>query len=120
LPRFSHEQIHEYLRLRMGKAKGEAAWTAIDGIYDLKSLADRPQLLDIIIDSLPDLMRAGQRGERRHALPAPTPTAGWKTRTHAPGERQSSAEQLRGVLEALAMELWRRDGQRIHHADLFD
>ena len=119
LPRFSHEQIHEYLRLRMGKAKGEAAWTAIDGIYDLKSLADRPQLLDIIIESLPDLVARGSAvnaGTLYHAY-----TNRWlEDPDLRHRERQSSAEQLRRVLEALATELWRRDGQRIHHADLFD
>lgn len=72
----------------------------------------------MIIDSLPELLREGQ-----------TVTAGalylrytnrWlEDPAIRPTDRQSSSDELRGVLEALAVELWRRDGQRIHHADLY-
>ncbi|MBN8454117.1 NACHT domain-containing protein [Accumulibacter sp.] len=118
LQRFSDEQIREYLRKRVGEDEGARAWRTIERLYDLRSLADRPQLLEMIIDSLPELLRAGQ-----------TVTAGalylrytnrWlEDPAIRPADRQSSSDELRGVLEALAVELWRRDGQRIHHADLY-
>jgi WD40 repeat protein/MinD-like ATPase involved in chromosome partitioning or flagellar assembly len=118
LQRFGDEQIREYLRKRLGEDEGRRAWLAIDRLYNLKSLADRPQLLEMIIDSLPDLLRAGQ---------SVTPGALYLRYTNRwlddpairPADRQSSSGELRGVLEALAVELWRRDGQRIHHADLY-
>jgi hypothetical protein len=121
LPRFNPDQIRDYLRLRLGERKGEEAWRTIDGIYDLKSLADRPQLLDIIIESLPDLVAGLPAGGvvSAGALYLAYTNRWLEDPRIRPSERQSSAEQLRRVLETLAVELWRRDGQRIHHADLF-
>ena len=118
LPRFTHRQIQDYLKRRMGERKGKEAWKTIDGIYDLKSLADRPQLLDIIIESLPELATQG-RAVTAGALYLAYTNKWLEDPRIRPSERQSSSEQLRHVLETLAVELWRRDGQRIHHADLF-
>jgi hypothetical protein len=102
----------------LAKTRAAGRGLAIDRLYNLKSLADRPQLLEMIIDSLPELLRAGQ---------SVTPGALYLRYTNRwlddpairPADRQSSSGELRGVLEALAVELWRRDGQRIHHADLY-
>ncbi|CAK0738238.1 dynein assembly factor with WDR repeat domains 1 [Gammaproteobacteria bacterium] len=118
LPRFTHEQIQEYLRLRMGKRKGAETWTTINNIYNLKSLADRPQLLDIIIDSLPRLVARGG-AVNAGALYLAYTNQWLEDPRIRPSKRQSNDEQLRRVLETLAGELWRRDGQRIHHSDLF-
>ncbi|MDZ4251053.1 MAG: restriction endonuclease, partial [Sulfuritalea sp.] len=118
LPRFSHAQIRRYLHLRLGQRKGAEAWQTIDGIYDLKSLADRPQLLDIIVESLPDLVAKGGAVSAGALYLAYTNK--WLDDPRIrPSERQSASDQLRRVLETLAVELWRREGQRIHHADLF-
>jgi WD40 repeat protein len=117
LPRFTHEQIQSYLDKRLGEAQGQAAWQSIEAIYNLKSLADRPQLLDMIIDSLPELQAKGE-----------TITAGALYQTYTnrwledekirPADRQTNAEELRNILALLAVNLWQRDGQRIHHAEL--
>ncbi|WP_374327161.1 KGGVGR-motif variant AAA ATPase [Azonexus sp.] len=116
LPRFNETQIKEYLSKRFGARGAKQAWEDIQGIYNLPNLADRPQLLDIIIDSLPDLKNSGE-----------TVTAGalylrytnrWLDDYHHI-DRQSSSNDLLLILEALAVELWRRDGQRIHHGDLY-
>ncbi|MBP7080394.1 MAG: restriction endonuclease, partial [Rhodocyclaceae bacterium] len=117
LPRFTHGQIQQYLNLRLGATKGNQAWQTIDGIYNLKSLADRPQLLDIIVESLPRLMTKG--GVVSAGTLYLEYTNVWLDGPGRPTERQSSSEQLRRVLETLAVELWRREGQQIHHADLF-
>jgi MinD-like ATPase involved in chromosome partitioning or flagellar assembly len=118
LPRFSDEQIREYLHKRLGADAGRQAWTAIDRLYNLKSLADRPQLLEMIIESLPDLLREGQTVSPG-ALYLRYTNRWLEDPAIRPADRQSSSTELRGVLEALAVELWRRDGQRIHHADLY-
>ncbi len=118
LPRFTDAQIQDYLQRRLGEREGGKAWQAIDRIYHLRGLADRPQLLEMIIHSLPELLRSGQTVSAG-ALYLRYTNRWLEDPAIRPVDRQSSSEQLRAVLEALAVELWRRDGQRIHHVDLY-
>ncbi|WP_371325231.1 pentapeptide repeat-containing protein [Dechloromonas sp. ZY10] len=116
LPRFDHEQIQQYLSTRLGKKDGKQAWKDIRNIYNLASLADRPQLLDIIIGSLPDLKRSGE-AVTAGALYLRYTNCWLNDYRHS--DRQSNSNELLVILEALAVELWQRDGQRIHHGDLY-
>jgi WD40 repeat protein/MinD-like ATPase involved in chromosome partitioning or flagellar assembly len=116
LPRFDHAQIQHYLRKRLGEKQGKQAWGDIRSIYNLSSLADRPQLLDIIIESLPDLKRSGE-AVTAGALYLRYTNCWLNDYRHI--DRQSNSDELLAILEALAVELWRRDGQRIHHGDLY-
>lgn len=116
---FTPEQVRQFLVLRLGQAAGEAALKFLRE-QQMMELGDRPQLLDIIIASLPAL----QENQARHGQPLST-GALYQTYTNKwldefkPVERQSSSEQLRSVLEELALLLWQRVGNRIHYGDLF-
>ena len=117
LARFEDAQIRDYLAKRLGAAAGQAAWAQIDAIYDLKSLADRPQLIEIIIGSLPRLA-AGGRAVTAGALYLEYTNAWLDDPAIRPAERQSNSDELRCILETLSIELWRREGQQIHYRDL--
>jgi WD40 repeat protein len=117
LPRFNNEQILEYLTKRLGPGAGAEAWNKIDSIYDLKSLADRPQLIEIIIGSLPRLSAGGQ-AVTAGALYLEYTNAWLDDPSIRPADRQSSSDELRCILETLALELWHREGQQIHYRDL--
>ena len=117
LATFTDAQIGEYLRKRLGQERAHEAEAFIKRAR-LSTLADRPQLLEMIVKSLPDLMQLQAGG---HALSAgalyQTYTNDWLD-SFKPVERQSSSEQLRLILETLAFTLWNREGNRIHYADL--
>jgi predicted NACHT family NTPase len=86
----------------------------------LLQLGDRPQLLDIIIQSLPKLKQ--QEAASGHALSTGALyriyTDKWLD-DYKPVERQSNSEQLRCILAVLAQELWQREGNRMHYGDLY-
>ncbi len=117
MPRFSDAQIQEYLAKRLGDREGAKAYQFIEKTYNLKSLADRPQLLEIIVHSLPRLAARG--GAVTSGALYLEYTNEWLER-FGPRERQAQAEELRQVLEVLAGLLWGRAGNRIHYGDLFD
>ncbi|TXT33234.1 MAG: WD-40 repeat-containing protein, partial [Comamonadaceae bacterium] len=86
----------------------------------LLELGDRPQLLDIIIASLPDLKlkQASTGAALNTGALYQIYTNKWLD-DFKPTERQSSSETLRTVLEELAHTLWQRVGNRLHYGDLF-
>ncbi len=114
---FTAAQISEFLLKRLGAQDAAKAETFIANAR-LQPLTDRPQLLDMIVKSLPDLMAAQQGGT------VLSPGALYQIYTNdwldnfKPVERQSSSEQLRAILDHLAFILWNRGGNRIHYADL--
>ena len=65
LQEFNEAQILDYLRKTRG-ARAEADWTKIQAIYNLRDLAQRPLLLEMIVKSLPRLQMevTAQRGVR--------------------------------------------------------
>ena len=117
LPVFSDAQIADYLNKRLGKVEAEKALTQIETIYGLKGLATRPQLLEIIIRSLPRLAAAG--GEITAGKLYWEYTTEWleSNQIRLIGT-QASPDQLRTALESLALHLLRRQNARIHYADL--
>jgi hypothetical protein len=84
------------------------------------SLGDRPQLLDIIIASLPalQLQQASSGAAMNVGGLYQIYTNAWLN-DFKPTERQSSSDTLRTVLEELAHSLWQRLGNRLHYGDLF-
>jgi WD40 repeat protein/uncharacterized protein YjbI with pentapeptide repeats/Mrp family chromosome partitioning ATPase len=116
---FTPEQVRQFLVLRLGESKGEEALKFLRE-QRMMELGDRPQLLDIIIASLPAL-------QERQARSGETLSTGALYQTYTnkwlddfkPAERQSSSAMLRSVLEELALLLWQRVGNRIHYGDLF-
>ena len=116
---FTPEQVRQFLVLRLGPAKGEEALAFLRE-QRMMELGDRPQLLDIIIASLPALKEHQARSGEALSTGAlyQTYTNKWLD-DFKPAERQSNSAMLRSVLEELALLLWQRVGNRIHYGDLF-
>ncbi|ROZ76167.1 KGGVGR-motif variant AAA ATPase [Ramlibacter sp. WS9] len=116
---FDAKQIEQFLTRRLGNAQGHEALQFLKQ-HKLLELGDRPQLLDIIIASLPDLKQRQASGNAIVNVGAlyQTYTNKWLD-DFKPTERQSSSETLRTVLEELARVLWQRVGNRLHYGDLF-
>lgn len=112
---FTPEQIQEFLRLRLGTKEAQQTWTFMQR-HGLTQLGDRPQLLDVIIQSLPKLREQG--GQFSPGALYGAYTNQWLD-DFKPTERQSSSRQLRAVLEVLAGVLWQREGNRLHYGDLY-
>ncbi|MGH9349633.1 MAG: KGGVGR-motif variant AAA ATPase, partial [Vicinamibacterales bacterium] len=119
LERFTEAQVREYLIKRLGSDEGKRAAAFLREHY-LNTLADRPQLLDLIIKSLPRLRQVEASGGRMVTTGAlyEAYTDEW-LEDFKPRERQSGSAQLRAILELLAGVLWGRAGNRIHYGDLY-
>jgi predicted NACHT family NTPase len=63
LQEFDEPRIQQYLKKACGPSYEEDRQT-IQSIYDLKELAQRPVLLDIVVKSLPQLRAEGEVGRR--------------------------------------------------------
>jgi WD40 repeat protein/uncharacterized protein YjbI with pentapeptide repeats len=116
---FNPDQVSRFLTLRLGEAKGHEALAFLREQHMLE-LGDRPQLLDIIIASLPSLKeRQARSGEPLSTgVLYQTYTNKWLDE-FKPVERQSTSDLLRTVLEELALLLWQRVGNRLHYGDLY-
>ena len=116
---FDRKQIEQFLTLRLGRQQGQEALQFLQK-QRLLDLGDRPQLLDIIIASLPGLklQQASSGAVVSVGSLYQTYTNRWLD-DFKPTERQSSSETLRTVLEELAHTLWQRVGNRLHYGDLF-
>jgi WD40 repeat protein len=112
---FTAAQVKQFLQRRLGDLHAHQALNFMQK-HGLIELGDRPQLLEVIINSLPKLREQG--GQFSPGALYQAYTSIW-LEDFKPTERQSSSEQLRGVLEVLAAELWGRTGNRLHYADLF-
>ena len=112
---FSAEQVQQFLTLRLGEAEARKASDFMQQ-HGLAELGDRPQLLEVIIASLPDLQAQGGAVSAGALYRAYTDR--WLD-DFKPAERQSSSAQLRQVLGVLAGLLWAREGNRMHYGDLY-
>jgi WD40 repeat protein len=117
LPPFEETQIVAYLHKRLGEEAGDAAWADIQHLYGLQELAAVPQLLDIILDTLPELTARGVT-----ATPGALYylyTEKWlKDSRYRLKEMALSADQVAVLLERLSSLLWAADDKRLHYADL--
>ncbi|MBL8484726.1 MAG: restriction endonuclease, partial [Rhodocyclaceae bacterium] len=115
LPLFTTDQIKDYLARRLGADEAERARKFIHDTYNLEALAEVPQLLDMMVGSLPELMARG--GDVSAGALYVTYTNQWLQRYRRKAQ-ELSAEQLRSLLEWLARLLWARPDNHIHYADL--
>ncbi len=116
---FDTQQIQQFLTLRLGTEQGAKALQFLKA-QNMLALGDRPQLLDIIIASLPDLqLRQASTGASLNTGALYQIYTNQWLDDFKPTERQSSSETLRTVLEELAHTLWQRVGNRLHYGDLF-
>ncbi|MBL8446946.1 MAG: pentapeptide repeat-containing protein [Zoogloeaceae bacterium] len=115
LPAFTEAQVREYLARRLGQVEGEQAWERIGQIYGLRELAATPQLLEMIVTSLPELMAGGRQVTRASLYLSYTNR--WLDTVRL-ARAEVSTEHLRALLERVASELWSRPQNRIHYAEL--
>lgn len=102
LQEFSDEQIKAYLNKARGAA-AEADWQKIETIYNLKDLAQRPLLLDMIVKSLPHL----KTGEQVNAASLYTVyTNLWVDRDFRKGRVVLTPETKLGLMTELAWRMW--------------
>jgi hypothetical protein len=114
---FDETQIGEYLGKRLGAIAGQQAWADIQAIYGLDDLARVPQLLDIILHSLPTL-KAGGHTATPGALYLIYTEQWLKDPRLRLSEMQLSAQQVVVLLETLSTALWARADKRLHYSDL--
>ncbi|MCX7837899.1 MAG: TIR domain-containing protein, partial [Anaerolineae bacterium] len=113
LQEFDDAKIQAYLR----KARPHTAqedWSKIQNIYNLRDLATRPLLLDMIVKSLPKL----QAGQSINAASLYTVyTNIWIEREEAKGRLLDKTTKARLMLE-LAWRMWNEEKSEIHYRDL--
>ena len=116
---FTPQQVQQFLTLRLGAQQGSEAMAFLQQ-QKLLELGDRPQLLDIIIATLPALKQRQAQGGQALSTGALylSYTNRWLDE-FKPAERQSTSDTLRSVLEELAWLLWQRVGHRLHYGDLY-
>ncbi|MFA6012315.1 MAG: pentapeptide repeat-containing protein, partial [Desulfobacteraceae bacterium] len=112
---FNDSQIREFLNLRLSAVQAKQAETFIRETYDLPSLAPRPVLLEMIVNSLPDLM-ASKTGVTPAGLYHKYTTR-WLT-DKSGGNLQTSPQLRKKILETLAFDIWGRSLHRVHHREL--
>ena len=115
LPVFTKEQIAEYLHKRLGIVEGDQARRFIEERYGLQDIASTPQLLDMIVASLPDLIKEGE-SVSTGSLYLTYTTRCFNTIRLSQGKL--NAERIRDLLERMACELWNRPRNEIHYTDL--
>ncbi|MBM4260068.1 MAG: hypothetical protein FJ145_01350 [Deltaproteobacteria bacterium] len=103
LQKFNEEQIRAYLRKTRG-AQADHDWQKIQEIYNLRDLAQRPLLLDMIVKSLPNL----REGETLNAASLYSVyTNAWVDRDFSKGRVVLSKETKLALMMELALQMWR-------------
>ncbi|NTW55775.1 MAG: NACHT domain-containing protein [Chlorobiaceae bacterium] len=115
LPVFTKEQISRYLQKRLGSIEGDRALRFIEETYGLREIASTPQLLDMIVASLPDLMKQGEKITTASLYL--TYTNKWLNTVRLI-QGEVNPEHMRELLERMSCELWSRPRNQIHYADL--
>ncbi len=112
---FNDAQIDEFLRKHLSRDDAAKASAFIKNTYDLPRLAPRPVLLEMIANSLPELMRTG--GDVTPSGLYHRYTSHWLDEKSG-RSLQTTPQQRKLLLEFLAHELWGRSQNRIHHREL--
>ena len=115
LPVFTKEQIVKYLQKRLGMVEGDQAFRLIEERYGLQDIASTPQLLDMIVASLPDLIKQGENVTTGSLYQ--TYTSSWLN-TIRLRQGEVNVEHMHDLLERMACELWSRPRNQIHYTDL--
>ncbi|NTU54320.1 MAG: NACHT domain-containing protein, partial [Chlorobiaceae bacterium] len=114
---FTKAQITDYLHKRLGSIEGDKAEQFIEKTYGLREIASTPQLLDMIVASLPDLMKQGDKVTTASLYL--TYTNRWLNTVRL-SQGEVNPDHMRELLERMACELWSRPKNEIHYADLRD
>ena len=112
LQEFSDEQILDYLRKTRGD-KADEDWRKIQAIYNLRDLAQRPLLLEMIVRSLPKL----REGQTLNAASLYTVyTNAWVDRDYVKGRIVLTKETKLALMMELAWRMW-ADGKTTFSTD---
>ncbi|HUV94169.1 MAG TPA: SUMF1/EgtB/PvdO family nonheme iron enzyme [Anaerolineae bacterium] len=111
---FQPEDIQMMLRARF-PAEWQGYWQQIEDTYNLKELAQRPVLLDMIARSLPHL-KPGQALNAARLYEAYTDL--WLLRDEEKGRRLITRADKRLFMQELALEMLRREEWSIHFSRL--
>ena len=114
LPVFTNEQIAEYLQKRLGMVEGDQARRFIEERYGMQDIASTPQLLDMIVASLPDLIKQDEKVTTGSLYL--TYTTRWLNTICL--RQSANVQHIIDLLERMACELWSRPRNQIHYADI--
>ena len=112
---FTQNQIEQFLNLRLGAAQGPAAMTFLRQQH-LLELGDRPQLLDIIIQSLPALKEREAAGASALTIGAlyQTYTNKWLDEFDIDIDFPSGGCVLQGIVDEIAEDFAQGGGMCLH------
>jgi formylglycine-generating enzyme required for sulfatase activity/Holliday junction resolvase-like predicted endonuclease len=112
---FGRQDIQAMLRARF-PAEWPGYWQQIEDTYNLKELAQRPVLLDMIARSLPHLKKPGQALNAARLYEAYTDL--WLLRDEEKGHTLITRTDRRLFMQELALEILRREELSIHFSRL--
>ncbi|MFZ4525499.1 MAG: KGGVGR-motif variant AAA ATPase, partial [Chlorobium sp.] len=115
LPVFTKEQITEYLHKRLGMVEGDEVRRFIEERYGLQDIASTPRFLNILVASLPDLIKEGENVSTGSLYLTYTTHC---LNTIRLGQGKLNVELMRDLLERVACELWSRPQNQIHYTDI--
>ncbi len=105
---FGNDEIKDYLNLALGKKKALDFWdNIIEKVFDIKDLAKRPILLDLITKHSEDISKI--RGVVTPAKVYETVTEGWRKR-----EGGRVPENIMLFMEELAYRMFTRQESQLH------
>ncbi len=115
LQEFDDRQIQDYLK-KVRPQDHEKDWQKIQDIYNLKDLATRPLLLDMIVKSLPKL-KAGQEVNAANLYSVYTSL--WIDREEGKGRKFTLDRNVKlALMLELAWRMWRDEKQSVHYREL--
>lgn len=119
LQELTESQIDQYLEKAVPPP---ASWVElreqIRQTYNLRNLAERPFLLELIVKTLPRLQMNSARGSVTVADLYEAYCESWLN--HSDFRLTLTRERRLSLVQHLARKLWNRPGQTVHYRDLFD
>ncbi|MBI3270741.1 MAG: pentapeptide repeat-containing protein [Planctomycetes bacterium] len=116
---FSEDQIREYLRKALPTPEEAGSfWDRICRTHDLRDLAARPFLLEMIVLTLPKLLEAGPRREVKVADLYEAYCEKWLA--HTDPRLKLTRENKVPIVEYLARVIWESPDGRAHHETLYE
>ena len=112
---FTQEQIAEYLHKRLGMVEGDKARRFIEERYGLQDIASTPRFLDMIVASLPELIKQGENVSTGSLYLTYTIRCLNSIRW---SQGKLNVELMHDLLERMACELWSRPRNQIHYTDI--
>ena len=111
---FTLEQIKSWLEKNIGPEEGVTAFETMKDIHDLPGMAERPVMLRLIADILPDLANHSQQGGRINTATIYALVFRRVIERDQPVKKlKMSLAEKQHVLSGLAENLWRRESKSL-------